>query len=317
MIVFGQDMHRNEHEMAAYSWDDLQFFLALARDGQLTRAARQLGTSHVTVSRRIDRLEQALRQRLFERNPRGYALTAAGRRLIEAAERMEEATAGIAIAGDTASPLGGVLRLAVPEGFGAFFSEQILPDFVAAFPRISLDLITMTQVLSLSRRESDVTVTLDAVTKGPYLSELVSPYSLRVYGSRSYLAQHPPLTTREDLLNHRFIGYIEEMLFAAGLDYLDELHPALRANIKSSSIFNQLSATRRGLGLCVLPDYLAAGQDDLLPVLPDQITLRRNYWLTCHRDLRQMRRERAVIRFLQDRITALAPVLLPDQKAAR
>lgn len=299
--------------MATYSWDDLQFFLALARDGQLTRAARQLGTSHVTVARRIDRLEQALRQRLFERNPRGYALTAAGRRLVEAAERMEEATAGIAIAAEAASPLGGVLRLAVPEGFGAFFTDHLLGDFVAAFPRISLDLITLTQVLSLSRREADVTVTLDAVTKGPYQSELVSPYSLRVYGARDYLARHPAIAARDDLLAHRFIGYIEEMLFAPGLDYLDEVHPALRATIKSSSIFNQLAATRRGLGLCVLPDYMAAGHDDLRPVLPDQIRLRRHYWLTCHRDLRQMRRERAVIRFLQERIAPLAPLLMPGQ----
>lgn len=317
MIVFVQIVTKNEHEMATYSWDDLHFFLALARDGQLTKAARQLGTSHVTVSRRIDRLEQALRQRLFERNARGYALTAAGRRLVEAAERMEEATETIAIAGDDASPLGGVLRMAVPEGFGAFFSDHLLPDFVAAFPRISLDLITLTQVLSLSRREADLTVTLDPVTKGPYQSELASPYSLRVYAARDYLARHPPLAGRDDLLAHRFIGYIEEMLFAPGLDYLDDIHPALRATIKSSSIFNQLSATRSGLGLCVLPDYLARPCDDLVPVLPDQITLRRNYWLTCHRDVRQMRRERAVIRFLQDRIPAQAGLLLPDQNAAR
>lgn len=55
--------------MADFSWDDLHFFLAVARDGQLSRAARRLGTSHVTVSRRIDRLERALKLRLFERNP--------------------------------------------------------------------------------------------------------------------------------------------------------------------------------------------------------------------------------------------------------
>ena len=77
--------------MATLSWDDLQFFLAVVRERQLSRAARVLGTSHVTVSRRIDRLERSLDTRLFERNPRGYEPTPASLRLIETAERMEEA----------------------------------------------------------------------------------------------------------------------------------------------------------------------------------------------------------------------------------
>ena len=73
-----------EH-MSTLSWDDLQFFLAVVRERQLSRAARVLGTSHVTVSRRIDRLEQALNTRLFERNPRGYEPTPASQRLCDAA----------------------------------------------------------------------------------------------------------------------------------------------------------------------------------------------------------------------------------------
>ena len=72
-----------------FTWDDLQFFLAVARTGQLSTAARQLRTSHATVSRRIDRLEFALKVKLFERNPRGYVLTAMGNRFVETAEKME------------------------------------------------------------------------------------------------------------------------------------------------------------------------------------------------------------------------------------
>jgi DNA-binding transcriptional LysR family regulator len=68
--------------MRRFTWDDLQFFLAVARTGQLSTAARQLRTNHATVSRRIDRLEAALSTKLFERNPRGYLLTSVGERLI-------------------------------------------------------------------------------------------------------------------------------------------------------------------------------------------------------------------------------------------
>ncbi len=294
--------------MNRFNWDDLHFFLAVARDGQLSKAARQLRTSHITVSRRIDRLEAALRQRLFERNPRGYELTAAGRRMVEAAERMEAAAAEVPQDNDNVSGQGGNLRVAVPEGFGSVFSEHILPDFVARFPLMSLDLITMTQVLSLSRREADITVTLEPVTNGPYRSERLAHYTLGVYGSAGYLARHPPIRTREDLLTHRFMGYIEEMLFTPSLDYLGEVHPALRPAVKSTSIFNQRAATLNGLGLCVLPDYMCGG---LVPVLPDMIRLTRSYWLTCHRDLRQQQRIRRVIEFLKGAAAARAGILEP------
>lgn len=305
-----QILNKNEQAtVTRFNWDDLHFFLALAREGQLSKAARQLRSSHITVSRRIDRLEAALHQRLFERNPRGYELTTAGRRMIEAAERMEAAAAEVPQDQVHVSGQGGNLRLAVPEGFGSLFSECVLPEFVACFPLMSLELITMTQVLSLSRREADLTVTLDPVSNGPYRSERLSPYTLGVYGKAEYLASHPPIHNRDDLLAHRFIGYIEEMLFASGLDYLGEVHPALRPTLKSSSIFNQRAATLNGLGLCVMPIYMSAG---LVRVLPDQVRLSRCYWLTCHRDLRQQQRIRRVIEFLKDAITARASLLEPD-----
>lgn len=282
------------------SWDDLQFFLAVSREGQLSRAARVLGTSHVTVSRRIDRLEKALNTRLFERNPRGYEPTPAGRRLIETAERMEEAADDIPLEKGAASRQAGPLRLAVPEGFASLFSTHMWPDFIAQFPHISLELITMPQILSLSRREADMTVTLDPISSGPYRSERLANYTLHLYATDAYLAANPPVTQREDLRQHRIIGYIEEMIFAPGLDYLGEVLPRIRASIKSSSVFNQLAAVRNNLGIAVLPHYIAIKYPELRIILPQEVTLTRSYWLTCHRDVRAMRRERAVIGFLTD-----------------
>ncbi|MGP3698118.1 LysR family transcriptional regulator [Rhodobacter sp. NSM] len=285
--------------MGNFTWDDLQFFLAVARTGQLSRAARQLRTSHVTVSRRIDRLEAALRMRLFERNPRGYELTPVGRRLIETAERMEAETERMQVdlLGDGPGQRG-VLRMAVPEGFGSWFSRVLLGAFTDRFPNIALELITLPQIMSLSRREADLTVTLDPPKASPYHSEKIADYSLHIYAARSYLADHPPVVKRDDLLKHPFIGYIEEMIFAPGLDYLGEVHPGIRAQFKSSSIFNQLAATRNALGLCVLPYYIARMFPDLELVLAGEVVLRRTYWLTCHRDVRPLPRERSVMSFL-------------------
>lgn len=290
--------------MTKLSWDDLQFFLAVVREGQLSRAARVLDTSHVTVSRRIDRLEQALNTRLFERNPRGYEPTQASQRLIETAERMEEVARQLPL--DRGAGPGQVrsLRLAMPEGFAALFSTHLLGEFIAKFPQISPELITMPQVLSLSRREADIWITLDPVTNGPYRSQRLADYTLHLYATQACLQAGPPIRTTADLARHRIVGYIEEMIFAPGLDYLGEVHPQLRATIKSSSIFNQVVAVRNGLGIGVMPYYIAAKYPELRIVLPDQVRLTRTYWLTCHRDVRHMRWTGAVIQFLTDHLGA-------------
>lgn len=290
--------------MAKLSWDDLQFFLAVVREGQLSRAARVLETSHVTVARRIDRLEQALNTRLFERNPRGYEPTPASLRLIETAERMEEAAR--LLPADRSSTEGQMrsLRLALPEGFAGLFSTFLLAEFIERFPQLSPELITMPQVLSLSRREADIWITLDPVTNGPYRSQRLADYTLLLYATDDYLRDAPKIGTARDLHRHRIVGYIEEMIFAPGLDYLGEVHPQLRATIKSSSIFNQLAAVRQGLGVGVLPYYIAAKYPELRAVLPDQVRLTRTYWLTCHRDVRHMRLTGAVIEFLEERLAA-------------
>jgi len=204
-----------------FTWDDLQFFLAVARTGQLSTAARQLRTSHATVSRRIDRLEFALKVKLFERNPRGYVMTAMGARFVETAEKMEQETERLrADLTDGATTQRGVVRLSAPEGFSNFFFARVLPQFVARHPNLSLELVTIQQIMSLSRKEADITVVLDEPKGGPYFSDKLTDYHLQVYGSRDYLHKSAPITCRDDLLGHPFISYIEEMIFAPGLDYL-------------------------------------------------------------------------------------------------
>ncbi|WVT72876.1 LysR family transcriptional regulator [Sinorhizobium chiapasense] len=282
-----------------FTWDDLQFFLAVARTGQLSTAARRLRTSHATVSRRIDRLEFALKVKLFERNPRGYVLTSMGQRFIETAERIERETEQLQLdINDGLTAQRGVVRLSTLEGFGNFFLADRLADFAASYPNVSLELVAIQQIMSLSRKEADIQVALTAPKAGPYHSEVLTPYTLHVYGARSYLAKHAPIKGRHDLAAHRFVGYIEDMIFAPGLDYLGELQPGLRAHFQSSSILTQLKAVRQGLGLCVLPHFMAREEPDLEIVLPEEIELKRTYWMVCHRDLVAVPRVKAVREFL-------------------
>ncbi|WP_183789662.1 LysR family transcriptional regulator [Allorhizobium borbori] len=285
--------------LTPFTWDDLQYFLAVARTGQLSSAARTLRTSHATVSRRIDRLEFTLKAKLFERNPRGYELTTVGRRLVETVERIEaEAERLQSDISEGGSLLRGVVRISAPEGFSNFFFVERLKDLAVSHPNITVELITIQQIMALSRKEADVAVTLDPPKAGPYVSEKVMDYTLHIYAARSYLTGKPPITGKEDLLGHFFIGYVQDMIFSPGLDYLRDVHTGLRASFQSSSIFAQLTATRGGRGLCILPRYIAERFPELEMVLPDDVELRRGYWLTCHQDLADVPRIRSVMDFI-------------------
>ncbi|WP_028034635.1 LysR family transcriptional regulator [Chelativorans sp. J32] len=300
--------------MHRFTWDDLQFFLAVARTGQLSAAARKLRTNHATVSRRIDRLEQALAAKLFERSPRGYTLTALGERLVENAEVMErEASSFHNEAASGAAPMTGVVRISTLEGFGNFFLADRLPLLALSQPGLSIEVLTIQQIVSLSRREADITITLNAPKTGPYHYEKITLYRLFIYGHRDYLARHGPIRSRDDLADHYFIGYIEDTVFTPGLDYHRELLPGMRAAYQCSSIHAQLAAARHGLGLCVLPHYMACHHPELQPVIPSDLYLERQYWAICHNDLAAAPRIRTLLAFIHAEAARMAYEFHGDQ----
>jgi molybdate transport repressor ModE-like protein len=118
-----------------FDWDDLQFFLAVARTGTVSQAGHRMGVDHATVMRRLDNLEKTLGAKLFERNPRGYNLTKRGERLLVSAQvveaEMQTAERDIAAA---ELAISGVVRISSLEGFANFFLAARLPLFAAAHP---------------------------------------------------------------------------------------------------------------------------------------------------------------------------------------
>lgn len=301
--------------MSNFSWDDLRYFLAVARTGQLSSAARRLRSNHVTVSRRVDRLEGALGARLFERSPRGLTLTTAGERLVATAQAMEREADLVEEAGPDgrASPRGTV-RLSTPEGFGNFFIGERLPRFAAAHPNLAIEFVTIQQIVSLSRREADVSVSLHPPASGPYRHEEIARYRLFLYASDAYLDACGPIDSREAVSGHPLVGYIDDMIFTPGLDYLSDILPGMRASYQSSSIQAQLAAGLAGYGLCILPHYIARRHRQLRPLLPRELHLTRSYWLALHEDLAGAPRIRAVADFLRREAGAAASLLLGEEE---
>lgn len=295
-----------------FDWNDLPFFLAVARQGTLTGAARRMATDHATVSRRISALERSLGAKLFERSPRGYVLTQQGERLLGYAEPMEtQALGAVRDLGRPEPGVSGNVRLNILEGFGNFFLMHRIGKFAAQHPQLKIEIITIQQIMSLSKREGDVAVSLNPPKEGHFITQKLTDYKLLLYASAPYLASAPPIRTRQDLKKHTFIGYVDDLIFTRGLDYLDEVLPGLKARIQSSSILAQREITERGHGICVLPAYMAAGRKKLVPILRREVSIIRAYWLFAHTDVAEIARVRALIQFIQAEVAVAQDFFMP------
>jgi DNA-binding transcriptional LysR family regulator len=285
--------------MAEFDWDSLKTFLAVARTGRLTAAAQRLGADHTTVSRRISGLETSLGASLFHRAPTGYTLTSHGERLLSTAEAMESLSlAAQTDVGGADLRVTGAVRIGAPEGFGSAFLAPRLGVLAERHPELRIELVAIAGVFSLSKREADIAIHLSPPAEGRLVARKLTDYRLGLYASHAYLAGTPRIGRREDLPDHRFIGYIEDLLTTSELDYLRQGEIPIDAQIKSSNLIAQLAAARAGAGICVLPHFIAREEPELAPVLPAEVGLTRSFWLVTHADLRNLARVRETADFI-------------------
>ena len=285
------------------NWDDLRFFLAVARAGTLQAAARQLGVDHTTVSRRIKALEAGLGQALFARHLAGHELSPAGLALLPKAEAMEQAALAVLQPAnqpaDAPNELSGVVRVGATEGFGAAILAPALAQLGQAHPRLTVDLLAVPRAVHLSKREADVVVSLTRPQRGPYVVTKLCDYELHLYASRSYLAAHAPIRSRDDLAAHAYIGYVDELLFSDELHFLGELYRPASYALRSTSVTAQLHATVAGAGIAILPGFLAQGQPQLTRILPRLAQFTRSFWMSMPAENKSVPRIAAVWRYLK------------------
>ena len=300
-------------------WDGIRYFIEVARTQRVSGAAKRLGVRHTTVSRRIHLLEQSLNTVLFNKSKAsGYTLTEDGQRFFAHAEQIESAllNAQEEVSGQAAA-LSGHLRVGATEGFGSYVLAPLMVDFQRRFPGITLDIMPVPRFISLSKREADIAISLEQPQRGPYLRTLLGEYALRLYGSREYLERQPPIRRREDLSQHHFIGYVDELLFSDHLRYLDDIVPSANVGFRSTSVIAQYHAALQGNALAILPCFMAAQDARLRPVLPNDVQVTRRFWMYCHEDLRQSRRVMALWDFIKQSAQLNQPLLAGDSDRLR
>ncbi len=293
-----------------FDWDDARVFIEAARTRYLNRAALRLGIDAATVGRRVSRLETGLKATLLVRSAAGLELTSAGQEFLDAIILAEKAMGRAADVSQDRS--GGTVRISAAEGFGTAILAPALAGLAVEAPTIRVELAANSGFLSPSRREVDLVVTLNAPSAQRLEVEPLTDYDLALYASQAYLAEHGRPTVVDDLHQHRIVGYIDDLIYAPELRYLDEIAHGLRPRLASSSIRAQREIILAGGGLGVLPCFLA---DGLVRVLPEKIRLKRRFWLAAHRDVSDTKRVRRVRQWLHRICQENALRLRPPENA--
>lgn len=266
-------------------------FLAIARSGTLTEASNALGDGIATISRRIKRLESALQVPLFIHHQTGYRMTDEGRALLPKAEALERAAQLLTLEAsvDTSA---GLVRLATAENLATMIIIPSLPLLFQRHPDLSLDLLTGLQTVNLHRNDADLALRLVKPKIGNIISRKLGTLGFGLYASRDYVAGRRGDLAGEDFSDDALIGWTETSRNVLAAQWVEQALKGRRPALATSTLRAQLSAAAAGLGIAVLPHFLAreAGLECLRP----SPGVDQPIWLLIQADLAASRRVRLV-----------------------
>ena len=272
-------------ELGALQWDDIRFFLALARAGSLSRAARALRVEHSTVARRVTSLETALALRLFDRLASGWSLTAEGEELLAQAGAVEAQILGLARIAREQDPMAGRVRLSAPP---VLLAELLMPTVAAlsvAHPGLTIELEGSRREADMMRAEADIALRIGLPETGDLIARRIAEIGYGLYGAPGLPEGPAP---------RRWIGFDDSLPGLAQKRWLEAEMAGAEPAIRSNDMATMAQAARAGLGLALLPHFLGAADPALCAYPAHQPAFSRPLYLILHADMRRAPRVRAV-----------------------
>lgn len=257
--------------------DALMTFLSVARLGRYTAAAEVLGVNHSTVSRRIASLEQAMGGRVLVRTTGGWEVTDLGRRAVAIAERIEGSLREL-VEGEGQDPVHGMVRISAPDAFTAVFLAPAMTALRREHPTLAVELLSATQRVRQNRSGVDLEIVVGRPQVLRAYATPVCAYSLRLYATSDYLAEHGAPASTAELAGHPLVYYVESSLQVDELDRALESLPGSPPSVRSTSVFAHVEATAAGAGIGILPDFLGDPDPRLERVLDGAYAHPLAYW---------------------------------------
>ncbi len=290
---------------ASPDWEDVHFFLELARLGSLSAAARALGVTHATVGRRIAALETVLRVQLFDRHGGRFTLTAAGKRAAAAAGSMADSADAIGrMAAGPADAVVGKVRVTATEVFGSFFLMSRMRNLVIENPGLDIELVIQSRNLSLARRDVDLAIRHARPEGSSVITRKIADYASKFYADRTYLETH-----KGDPLD--FIGFTDDVVHQPmALHTIRAAGNQQRYALKVNTQFARLAAVRGGLGVGIVPKFVSLQYPELVEVDVGVEPLVRELWLVAHPDVRAVARLRVTFDYIAEAIAGARDELM-------
>lgn len=282
-------------------WDDLRIFLAIAREGSVSGAARRLGVQHSTVSRRLRSLEQKLATRLIERKRSGYELTEAGDELFLSARKIEieilefEGAQGGQEAGAT-----GELRVSAINNMASSILMPVFARFSQAQPRIELHIQVTNKFVRLAERDADVAIRLTNTPLDTLIGTRLATVSSAVYGARDYVAKLRAGDVEEKWLGVTCCGF--------HMSWTKEACLTREHNLFVDDTMLTVAAVKAGAGLAFLPCFMGDREPSLVRFRAPEARHQLGLWLLYHRDLQRTHRVRLFRRHMLREIAEIAPL---------
>ncbi|MGR3466020.1 LysR family transcriptional regulator [Limimaricola sp.] len=284
------------------NWDEIRTAFHVARMGTVSGAADVLGVHHATVIRHVDALETRLGVKLFQRHPRGYTATEAGRDLLQVAQTTDDQFAqlvsrlrgqGDGVEGELAvTTLDTLADLVTP----------LLIDFQSEHPSVMVRLLTGTRLFRLEYGEAHVAIRAGAAPDQP--DNVVQPLlqlQFVLVGTRGYIARHGLPEGVEDLARHRFVSSDDMESRAPFYRWLRETVPLDRIAFRAYGERNQRDAVLSGAGLGFVPLHEAQARDDLTIIHGPLPEWEVPVWVVTHVDLHRTPKVQAFLKALKER----------------
>ncbi|TPG51986.1 LysR family transcriptional regulator [Sphingomonas glacialis] len=282
-------------------WDDVRYFLAVARGGSVRAAARGLAVNHATVLRRISHLEERLGAQMFEKLPAGYRLTSAGEDVLELATQMEISSHQLEtrVLGRDQS-VRGLLRVTLTPILATHLLMPDFADFARLYPDIEMEILSSGELANLTNREADVAIRVvyDRSTLPLNLHGLKGPEVFGgVYVSRDRLAEWQSGASEPlrwiVIANHGVPDWANEgAVRTTGVPF------------KVTDAAAEIAAVRQGLGIAALPCFVGDADPDLRRVPGANLHKYGTLWILTQGETRKTKRVRLFTEFVSKRVAA-------------
>ncbi|WP_372749984.1 LysR family transcriptional regulator [Litorivivens sp.] len=290
--------------MQNLDWNDIQYCLAVVKEGSVTAAARSLDVNHTTVSRRITALEKQLNVRLFDRSTAGWLITPVGESVLKSAESIAEEVSNIQrqVLADS-QELSGILKVTAVDLTIQRVLQPGIKAFCEKYPDIAIELIASEDPFNLSVHEADIAFRVTNDPPPNVLGKKIADFAYGVYATHE-LAERIAKGSKD-------VGAILWLLDQRRPhpQWKEESFPELPVRYRVNSLNVAYELTRHGHGIAQLPTGLGE-LDPLLTKIPcEHVDQPMGFWVLSHIDLRTTARIRIFRDFMLEAIAPRIPML--------